>query len=235
MRLKNITLITATLQLETGLCIAMGEMQMSIGGVNNPVIRHPITQSPYIPGSSIKGKMRSLLEWRSGAVQSDPLRFEDYKKTNSVAVKTILQLFGLGGSEKLDETQAREFGPSRLSFWDCSLNPAWEKSVKDDNLPLTEVKSENRIDRIKGTAEHPRQIERVPAGALFDFRLSVKQLDGDNDQLLQTVLEGLKLLELDSLGGSGSRGYGKVKFVDLKIGDQDASARFAEIKPFHKA
>ncbi len=235
MQLKNITLITATLQLETGLRIGAGDAEMHIGGVDNPVIRHPITQSPYIPGSSIKGKMRSLLEWRSGAVQSAPLGFDDYKKSQSAAVKIILQLFGLGGSDILNDTQAREFGSSRLSFWDCPLDAEWEKRVKADNLPLTEVKSENRIDRIKGTAEHPRQTERVPAGAEFNFRLSIKQLEGDSEQLLQTVLEGLKLLELDSLGGSGSRGYGKVKFVNLKIGDQDASARFAATQPFPKA
>ena len=99
---------------------------------------------------------------------------------------------------------------------------------------LTEVKSENRINRISGVAEHPRQTERVPAGARFDFRLSVKRLAGDGDDLLATVLQGLKLLELDSLGGSGSRGYGKVRFVHLQIDQQDAQPRFDSVQPFAK-
>jgi CRISPR-associated protein Csm3 len=81
-------------------------------------------------------------------------------------------------------------------------------------------------------AEHPRQTERVPAGALFDFRLSLKQLAGDGEDLLQTVLQGLKLLELDSVGGSGSRGYGKVRFQGLKIDGQDRQADFDALRPF---
>ena len=100
---------------------------------------------------------------------------------------------------------------------------------------LTEVKSENRINRISGVAEHPRQTERVPAGAQFDFRLSIKKLAGDGDDLLTTVLQGLKLLELDSVGGSGSRGYGKVKFVGLQIDGVDAQARLNSVQPFDRA
>ncbi|MBP7491814.1 MAG: hypothetical protein KA803_06940, partial [Rhodoferax sp.] len=76
--------------------------------------------------------------------------------------------------------------------------------------------------------------ERVPAGAQFDFRLSVKQLAGDGDELMNTVLQGLKLLELDSVGGSGSRGYGKVRFVNLKINDVDSQTRFDAVKPFER-
>lgn len=231
MQLNNIRTISATLELITGLRIGAGDAEMHIGGVDNAVIKHPLTQSPYIPGSSIKGKIRSLLEWRSGAVKEAPLGFADIDKPN---VKAILQLFGVSGGDNLSPDQAALIGPTRLSFWDCSLNADWEKQIRDDNLPLTEVKSENRINRISGTAEHPRQTERVPASAIFEFKLSMKCLDGDSEELLDTALAGLKLLELDSLGGSGSRGYGKVKFVDLKIDEQDASARFAQIQPFAK-
>lgn len=106
-----------------------------------------------------------------------------------------------------------------------------------DNLMLTEIKTENRIDRIKGVAEHPRQTERVPAGSRFDFRLSIKVLDidGDGRSLRATVLDGLRLLELDSLGGSGSRGYGKVKFRDLKLDGVDIQAEFDALAPFATA
>jgi CRISPR-associated protein Csm3 len=104
--------------------------------------------------------------------------------------------------------------------------------MRRDNLPLTEVKSENVINRVTSVAEHPRQTERVPADAVFDFRLSFKRLDGDGGDLLELVLAGLKLLELDSLGGSGSRGYGKVRFEKLTIDDQDESGRFEETRAF---
>ena len=235
-QLTAITTITATLELVTGLRIGAGDSEMHIGGVDNTVIKHPHTQSPYIPGSSLKGKMRSLLEWRSGAVQQEALGWKDFEKASGAQqaeVKRILQLFGISGDNKLGK-EMEELGPTRISFWDCNLNPEWEKQIREDNFSLTEVKSENRINRISGVAEHPRQTERVPAGAQFDFRLSVKKLAGDDPALIETVLQGLKLLELDSVGGSGSRGYGKVKFVSLKIDDADCQARFDAVKPFER-
>ena len=234
-QLTAITTITATLQLVTGLRIGAGDSEMHIGGVDNTVIKHPHTQSPYIPGSSLKGKMRSLLEWRSGAVKEESLGWKDFEKTSGdtqAEVKRILQLFGISGDAKLGVEQMSTVGPTRISFWDCNLNAEWEKQIREDNFSLTEVKSENRINRISGVAEHPRQTERVPAGAQFDFRLSVKKLAGDGEDLMNTVLQGLKLLELDSVGGSGSRGYGKVKFVNLQIDSTDAQARLDAVKPF---
>jgi len=234
-KLIGITTIEATLELVTGLRIGAGDSEMQIGGVDNTVIKHPHTQAPYIPGSSLKGKMRSLLEWRSGAVKQEALGWKDYESASESVrpeVTHILQLFGISGDAKLGEEQMGVIGPTRVSFWDCKLKPDWEQRVRDDNFALTEVKSENRINRISGVAEHPRQTERVPAGAQFDFRLSVKKLMGDGDELLHTVLQGLKLLELDSVGGSGSRGYGKVRFQDLTINGESCQTRFDAIQPF---
>jgi CRISPR-associated protein Csm3 len=234
-KLIGITTIEATLELVTGLRIGAGDSEMQIGGVDNTVIKHPHTQAPYIPGSSLKGKMRSLLEWRSGAVKQEALGWKDYESASESVrpeVTRILQLFGISGDAKLGEEQMGVIGPTRVSFWDCKLKPDWEQRVRDDNFALTEVKSENRINRISGVAEHPRQTERVPAGAQFDFRLSVKKLMGDGDELLHTVLQGLKLLELDSVGGSGSRGYGKVRFQDLTINGESCQTRFDAIQPF---
>jgi CRISPR-associated protein Csm3 len=237
-QLTAITTITATLELVTGLRIGAGDSEMHIGGVDNTVIKHPHTQSPYIPGSSLKGKMRSLLEWRSGAVKEEALGWKDYEQATGsmqAEVKRILQLFGISGDAKVGVDEMGMIGPTRISFWDCNLNPSWEAQIREDNFSLTEVKTENRINRISGVAEHPRQTERVPAGAQFDFRLSVKKLARDGDDLLSTVLQGLKLLELDSVGGSGSRGYGKVKFINLQIDGADAQAQLDAIEPFDKA
>lgn len=229
MKLTNIVEIKAKLVLQTGLHIGAGDSEMHIGGIDNSVIKHPLTQSPYIPGSSLKGKIRTLLEWRSGAVQSGPLTLKDVSK-NPEEVKNILRLFGISGDTKNSEQEVAEIGVSRLAFWDCALNEAWEKAIRDDNQLLTEAKSENTIDRITSTAGNPRQTERVPAGAEFDFKLMLRQFEGDKPELLDLVLKGLKLLELDSLGGSGSRGYGKVKFTELTV---DGEARnLDDIKPF---
>ena len=229
MKLTNIVEIKAKLVLQTGLHIGAGDSEMHIGGIDNSVIKHPITQSPYIPGSSLKGKIRTLLEWRSGAVQSAPLSLKDISK-NPEEVKNILRLFGISGDAQNSEQEVAEIGVSRLAFWDCALNEAWENAIREDNQLLTEAKSENTIDRITSTAGNPRQTERVPAGAEFDFKLTLRQFEGDKPELLDLVLKGLKLLELDSLGGSGSRGYGKVKFTDLTVNGE--ARNLDDIKPF---
>jgi CRISPR-associated protein Csm3 len=233
LQLIKIQKLEGCLELRSGLRIGASEGEIRIGGVDNQVIRHPHTDRPYIPGSSLKGKVRSLLEWLSGAVQPAPLSYVD--KDKAPLAKPILQLFGVGGGDKLDENQASELGPTRLAFWDAPLNTEWREKVEADNDLLVEVKTENRIDRIRGVAEHPRQTERVPAGAEFDFTVSIKVLNIDSrgGEDLRTVLfRGLRLLELDSLGGSGSRGYGKVRFRHLKLDGTDVQARFEALDPF---
>ena len=117
-QLTAITTITATLELVSGLRIGAGDSEMRIGGVDNTVMRHPHTQAPYIPGSSLKGKMRSLLEWRSGAVKEEPLGWKDLQSSTEgtkAEIKRILQLFGISGDAKLGK-EMLELGPSRLSF-----------------------------------------------------------------------------------------------------------------------
>ncbi len=233
MQLIKIQTLEGTLELLSGLRIGASEGEIRIGGVDNQVIRNPINNQPYIPGSSLKGKVRSLLEWRSGAVKSEPLGIRDLSARHP-EVRPILQLFGVGGGDQLSDEQARDLGPTRLAFWDAALQADWVRQIEGDNLLLTEIKTENRIDRIKGVAEHPRQTERVPAGSRFDFRLSIKVLDidGDGAALRQTLLAGLRLLELDSLGGSGSRGYGKIKLRELKLDGADVQAEFDALDPF---
>jgi CRISPR-associated protein Csm3 len=233
LQLITIQKLQGELELLSGLRIGASEGEIRIGGVDNQVIRHPHTNQPYIPGSSLKGKVRSLLEWRSGAVKPEPLGFADINDRFPL-VKPILQLFGIGGGDKLSDDQAAELGPTRLAFWDAPLRHDWVDRVTADNNLLTEVKTENRIDRIKGVAEDPRQTERVPSGALFDFTLSIKVLnvDGDGAALRDVLFKGLRLLELDSLGGSGSRGYGKVKFRALRLDERDVQAAFDKVDPF---
>lgn len=232
LQLLKIQKLRGQLQLLSGLRIGASEGEIRIGGVDNQVIRHPHTNEPYIPGSSLKGKVRSLLEWRSGAVRPEPLRYGDIGRAD--LVKPILQLFGVGGGDKLSEEQALELGPTRLAFWDAPLRRDWVDQVRADNNLLVEVKTENRIDRISGVARDPRQAERVPAGATFDFTLSIKVLsiDGDGTALRNVLFKGLRLLELDSLGGSGSRGYGKVKFRGLTLDGRDIQAEFDQVDPF---
>ena len=221
MQLKHIHHITADLVLETGLHIGAGDSEIHIGGIDNSVVKHPISGEPYIPGSSLKGKIRSLLEWKSGAVQEEPLGKKEYDRSagaQQTAVKHILQLFGISGDTGNDEAGKKfqqEIGHTRLAFWDCPLDPAYAQEQRDNDRLYTEAKT-----------------ERVPAGAKFRFKLTLKTFDGDDATLRQTLFTGLKLLEWDSLGGSGSRGYGKVRFADLKLDGENISDEFAQLKPF---
>ncbi len=226
MKLTAIQRFTGTIALVTGLHIGSGNNEMHIGGTDNPVIKHPFTQEPYIPGSSIKGKIRSLLEWELGVVghtDGRPLGFKHIEKLEGderERAKGILKLFGgapEGASQNL--SLVTEIGPTRLAFWDCPLERDWVKKMGDRNLLLTETKMENMIDRIRGVAENPRNSERVPADARFVFNLTLRR--HDDEDLLPVVWRGLKLLELTGLGGSGSRGYGKVRFEALRLDGED--------------
>ncbi len=234
MQLTHISEIKGQIELVSGLHIGSGNAEMHIGGTDNPVIKNPVTNEPYIPGSSLKGKMRSLLEWRAGVVgETDgrPLGFKDLRKLGGDAAgqgRTILKLFG-GAPEGAgrDDALVGEIGPTRLAFWDCGLDPSWVEEMRGKNLLLTETKMENMIDRIRGVAEHPRNTERVPGGARFDFRLTVKVHDGED--LLEDILRGLRLLELTGLGGSGSRGYGKLRFTALTCDGESLQARLEAV------
>jgi CRISPR-associated protein Csm3 len=234
MQLTNIQKLTGQIELLSGLHIGSGNTEIHIGGTDNPVIKNPITQQPYIPGSSIKGKMRSLLEWQLGVVsQTDghPLSFKYLKNLDSKLqepAKALIKLFGGAPDGDIAPELLAEIGPSRLAFWDCSLVAEWVEEMDKKNLLLTEVKMENTIDRIKGTAEHPRNTERVPATAKFDFNLTIRVHDGED--LTETLLTGLKLLELTGLGGSGSRGYGKIAFRNLQLDGQDFQSKLDQLK-----
>jgi CRISPR-associated protein Csm3 len=231
MILTDIKEIKGKLTLKSGLHIGAGDADMHIGGTDNPVVRHPHTQEPYIPGSSIKGKVRALLEIKSGLmgktggspVQAKHLNgLEGDQKTEC---EKILKIFGSGGA---DNDDMLHLGPTRVSFADCALNDTWRQQAVKKRLNLFEVKSENTIDRIKGVAGSPRNTERVPAGAEFDFSVSLKVF-GTEDDLQDYLLLGLKLLSMDALGGSGSRGYGRIEFI---FDDKQIHQRFEEIKPF---
>ena len=222
MKLTALRKLTGRIELVTGLHIGSGNTEMHIGGTDNPVIKNPVTGQPYIPGSSLKGKMRSLLEWELGVVgvtEGKPLGFrhvEGLDAGDQARAKRLLKLFG-GAPEGGDRQQAlvEEIGPTRLAFWDASLCADWVAEMKTRSLLLTETKMENMIDRIRGVAEHPRNTERVPAGARFEFALTLRV--HDDEDLLADIYRGIRLVEYTGLGGSGSRGYGKLRFIELAL------------------
>ena len=208
--------LTGKIKLLTGLHIGGGDDTMKIGGIDNQVIKDPLTKLPYIPGSSLKGKMRSLLEWDNqlaGLNNGSPFSSEKLSlASNKDNAQTLLKLFGDANNKK-----EPEYVITRISVGDSFLSQNFKDDYKDGKITVSEAKYENVINRIRGTAEHPRQSERVPAGLSFDFDIRVKVLDGDDENALKAMVErGLELVEKDYLGGSGSRGYGRVEFSDKK-------------------
>jgi CRISPR-associated protein Csm3 len=196
--------INTSITLITGLHIGGNSENVEIGGIDNPVIKLASKGDvPYIPGSSLKGKMRCLLEQAAGA----PKVGLDAKVNN---------LFGITESKANNTTNQ----PSKIIVRDAMLSDDSKKMLLDcDNLdmPYTENKFENVIDRVKGIAQHPRQTERVPAGAVFNAEFVINIWDDDKEEELMALFEkGIRLLENDYLGGSGSRGYGQIKFGEMK-------------------
>jgi CRISPR-associated protein Csm3 len=190
--------ISTVVELLSGLHVGGNGDSVEIGGIDNPVIRASVKDNqPYIPGSSIKGKMRCLLEQIKGS-------------TKVGGNPEINNLFGYSQTNQ----------PSKIIVRDAYLTKESAAELKNcDNLdaPYTEGKWENVIDRVKGTAEHPRQTERIPAGVSFNVEFVINVWDDDKEvDLVALLKEGIKALENDYLGGSGSRGYGQVKFGELK-------------------
>lgn len=184
------------LETVTGLHIGTGGSFSAIGAADSPVIRDVRDHLPMIPGSSLKGKLRTLLA-RKYAPQA---------KNPSMDTEEIQNLFG--------STSKR----GSLLFSDMFLNRERLQELQDMGINNTaEVKFENSIDRHKAIA-NPRQIERVIRGCLFDVQI-ICDVKSEEDAIrdLNLLAEGMRLLQLDYLGGNGSRGYGKVKFRDLSV------------------
>lgn len=203
-KLKKKIFIKAQVELVTGLHIGDNKESVEIGGLDNPVVRRKDNNQPYIPGSSVKGKMRCLLDQVYGI---NP----DGSCQNTGGI--IEKLFGASENKK----ENYESIPSRLIVRDAYLTQEWAEKLKNSeytDMPYTEVKFENVINRVKGTAEHPRQIERVPAGAQFELNFVINIFEGDDEEkILNLFKKGIELLQDDYLGGSGSRGYGQIKIV----------------------
>jgi CRISPR-associated protein Csm3 len=208
--------ITANLEAVTGLHIGGTTTGFEIGGVDNPVIRDPLTDRPYIPGSSLKGKLRSLLEWALGGKNlTEKHPKHDIYGACWCGKCAACKLFGVAS----DDTKVRqEAGPTRLTVRDAFLTkPSVDKLQQFLGEGITtELKTENFLDRVTSEA-NPRTMERVPAGAMFSVEMIVDKYDSSDTNLLKSLFTALKLLEDSTLGGSGSRGSGKVRFCDARI------------------
>lgn len=205
--------IRGVIECITGLHIGGAKEKVEIGGIDNPVIRDPLTTFPYIPGSSLKGAMRSKLELfyslplKEVKKGSPPIRMHECDDNNCIHC----MIFGRAAS-------ANGNMPTALYVYDAfptdETKELWEK-LED----YIEIKWENQLDRITSAA-NPRQIERVPAGSKFEFTMIYNIYDVNNNKIVEAlkyIFTGLKLIEDEYLGGYGSRGSGRVKFTSISI------------------
>lgn len=231
----------------SGLHIHGSETGIKIGGIDPSlsIIRDPISELPYIPGSSLKGKIRFLLEHYNGMVRTDdkgnvPGALID-NSINEIAV-----IFGHLDHHKLEKEYYKHESdkdeclltfPTRVIFHDSHVIGAIvdynnEESINKQKLLdvdkatikmnsiFSEEKAEVAIDRVSGTAKGGalRTVERVPAGTVFEFEIVLRVFkEGEQDKHIDILKQGLKLLENDALGGFGSRGSGRIKFFDLTL------------------
>lgn len=224
-------IISAQLEAVTGLHIGGSTTGFEIGGVDNPVIRDPLTDEPYIPGSSLKGKLRHLTEWSLGLIDKHPkhgiygaYHCEDLKKPSKEQAQNperwekaylVGRLFGVASD---DSTVRQTAGPTRLTVRDAFLLESARKEIQQTlgKGIFTELKTENFLDRITSEA-NPRTMERVPAGARFLVQMVLDRYADDGTELLRQLFAAMRLLEDSTLGGSGSRGSGRVAFRQLRV------------------
>lgn len=210
-KLKGTVIIYGKIECITGMHIGGSGAGYEIGGVDNTVIRNPRDGYPYIPGSSLKGKMRSLLEWAEGKVTSNG---DIYKIGDMDDV--ICRIFGAPAEAD------RKTGPTRLVVRDAIVDQ-YTKKIMDEleekyGLPKVEIKTEVNLNRLTSKPlSGPRQMERVPVGAKFDFEMVYLVLDVDETNtsdldMLEKVFLAMRLVEDSFIGGSGSRGSGQVCF-----------------------
>ncbi|MDY6328612.1 MAG: type III-A CRISPR-associated RAMP protein Csm3 [Lachnospiraceae bacterium] len=188
--------ITGKIEVVTGMHIGGSEAFAAIGAIDSPIIKDTLTNKPIIPGSSLKGKLRTLLA----------REYNDKITEHENDDERILRLFGSAKNKK----------GSRILISDMQMSN--EDELRERGLTsLTEVKYENTIKRTTGVA-NPRQIERAIRGTQFDLSIIYEVSDENINEIeedIDNLILGMKLLQYDYLGGSGSRGYGKVKFNEL--------------------
>jgi len=198
------------IKLLTGLHIWGGKGGLKIWWMDNPVIKHPLTGEPYIPGSSLKGRMRALIEMTRGKYTEKKnkqwkIEYHPVEDPNN----EIAKAFGCAGEEKI---------ASRIIFEDFVLTSDWKKKFEELKSDFYEDKAENSVPRFLSWNANPRHLERVPAGVEFEWKIVLTPVEGEkypiSEEELKAILnEGIKLVELFGLGWGVSRWNGRVEFI----------------------
>lgn len=210
MNFSRNVLIRGKIECLTGLHIGSVTDEIGIGGADSPVILDRMQNVPIIPGSSLKGKMRALLELKN------PNWLSPSGAVHSCGKPDCTLCITFGSSADKDPENAP--GPTRLIVRDARPDEETRKKwdTKEDVIHGTEIKGENFLNRVTSAAV-PRFIERVVAGSCFNFEMVFSEYMAEDKKGLRLVLEAMTLLEDNYLGGSGTRGYGKIGFKNIEM------------------
>jgi CRISPR-associated protein Csm3 len=200
---------------KTGLHIGGSSDAIDIGGSDNVIIRDSVSGNPYIPGSSLKGKLRFLTELNDKASAESVVRNRGGVADDKSCIAA--KLFGVSAEEGQTELKFPTRTIVRDAYPDEDTIELWDNEAL---ISGAELKYENSINRINSAA-NPRNIERVPKGSKFDFEIIFSVYD-DDDENISYLLDAMRLLEDNYLGGSGSRGFGQIKFENIKISKRTA-------------
>lgn len=223
MFIKNY-IINGEITCKTGLHIGGSLETIEIGGSDNPIIRDTVSNLPFIPGSSIKGKLRSLLELSDKDSSQSVIDNKGKVSTKGIAAK----FFGVANNNESskdnndNESSNNKFHNKlivRDAFPTEDTIKMWDKH--SDIIDGAELKYENSLNRITSKAT-PRNIERVPVNSKFKLEIVLSIYDEtyttkSDYESLNPLFKSMKLLQDDYLGGSGTRGFGKIEFENITI------------------
>ena len=212
---KENYIIQGKIVCKTGLHIGGSSDAIDIGGSDNVIIRDSVTGNPYIPGSSLKGKLRFLTELNDKDSAQSVIDNKGKPADDPNCISS--RLFGISADDKQTELKFPTRTIVRDAYPDEDTLDLWDN---ESLISGAELKYENNINRINSGAT-PRNIERVPKGSKFDFEIIFSVYEGDSENI-SYLLDSMKLLEDNYLGGSGSRGFGQIKFENIKLSKRTA-------------
>lgn len=193
--------ISGVIESLTGLHIGGGSQFAAIGAVDSVVIKDIQDDLPMIPGSSLKGKLRSLL--------SKQLSAGELPKGHNQDDDRIKRLFG--------HAESKNPKTSRIYFSDVFMSEESREELENSDIDATEIKFENTITRSTGVA-NPRQIERAIKGISYNMSLIYNiENESEIEEDFKLLKMAFKLLKYDYLGANSSRGYGRVDIKDLDV------------------
>lgn len=234
MFIKNY-IINGEITCKTGLHIGGSLETIEIGGSDNPIIRDTVSNLPFIPGSSIKGKLRSLLELSDKDSSQSVLNNGGKVSTEGIAA----EFFGVANNNEYSKANKDSESSKDNNDNESSKDKFHNKLIVRDAFPTedtikmwdkhsdiidgAELKYENSLNRITSKAT-PRNIERVPVNSKFKLEIVLSIYDYDETyttksdyESLNPLFKSMKLLQDDYLGGNGTRGFGKIEFENITI------------------